>query len=555
MLRLNFRSAGVRFAHFLLLVGSCAAVLAQSSPAPSTPEPLVLRSTTRLVQVNVIVQGKKGEPVTDLKTEDFTIIDGGKSQEIKQFSMESSDRTLPTSDPLPPNVYTNELTQRSGVPASVTMILLDNLNTKFTDQAYAKQQVIQFLRQIEPADRIALYTLGRGLRVLHDYTTDSSQLLRKLSAYRGENLPDVAASEPSSFGGDSLELDAWLGGRGGGPIADFYTTNRVLGTLRTLEFVANHVSRLPGRKNLIWVSGGFPLFIGLDNPAAWRDPSRDMRTFSDDVDRTVRALNNANLAIYPVDARGLMVDPRFSAERRSVDLRNPAPLRAISKGQDTMKELAARTGGRAYYNTNDLKSAIRDAVADARVTYTLGYYPSDEKFDGKFHDIKVKVNRPGVNVRYRKGYYDSPQQPQDEKRRKLELRDAVWSPLDATGMGLVVQVTPSEQQSDPLKLVVKINPKDLHLEELDGKYAGRLDVLFVQKDERGKEYSGVDDTINMRLEPATYQKVSAEGIVYTKQVARAAPATQLRVVVRDAASGAIGSVSVPLAKLPRFANR
>jgi VWFA-related protein len=132
-----------------------------------------------------------------------------------------------------------------------------------------------------------------------------------------------------------------------------------------------------------------------------------------------------------------MADPTFSAANRSAELR-PNPLRpgVGVANQETMRELASRTGGRAYYNTNDLKTAIRDAVQDARLTYTLGFYPSDEKFDSKFHEIKVQVDRPGINLRYRKGYFDLAERPQDYKTRKAELRDAVWSPIDASAIGL-----------------------------------------------------------------------------------------------------------------------
>jgi VWFA-related protein len=174
-----------------------------------------------------------------------------------------------------------------------------------------------------------------------------------------------------------------------------------------------------------------------------RDPAREHLTFSDEIDRTVRAVNNAKLAIYPVDARGLMTSPQFSAERSGNANRRPPKMPAPapgSKNQDTMRELASRTGGRAYVNTNDLNKAIRDAIQDTRVTYTLGFYPSGEKFGGKFHELKVKVDRPGANLRYRKGYFDFAEQPQDAKVRKAELSDAVWSPMEASGLGLIVQV-------------------------------------------------------------------------------------------------------------------
>ncbi|MGI8741257.1 MAG: VWA domain-containing protein [Bryobacteraceae bacterium] len=523
----------------------------QSQTAPA-PGPVVLKSTTRLVQINVIAQDKKGQPIPDLTKQEFHIKVNGKPQPVSVFSVESTG-ALPQSAPvkLPPNTFTNRLEEREGTPSSVTLLLLDALNTKFEDQAYAKQQVIQFLRQIQPSDRIAIYALGRNLRVLHDYTTDASDLVRRLSKYGPQNIPDLAASEPSgALGDDSFNLDSWMRGGGvSGAEADFYTVNRVQGTLRAIEFIADHVARIPGRKNLIWVSGGFPLTIGFDDLSARADPSREQRTFTPEMDRTVRAVNNANLAIYPVDARGLIVDPRFSAENRMADLRpNTRPSLRPPPGvrnQESMRELASRTGGRAYYNTNDLKNAIREAVEDARLTYTLGFYPSDEKFDGKFHEIKLQVDRPGVNLRYRKGYFDFGERPQDDRTRKAELQDAVWSPIDASAIGLVVKARRTGPP-DAFEVYVTVESSGISLEQQGNRWAGRLDIIMVQKDDGGSQYNAATDVIELRLLQPNYQRVLREGLTYRKLVARASQAKSLRVVVRDAASGSIGSVTIPL---------
>jgi VWFA-related protein len=436
----------------------------------------------------------------------------------------------------------------------VSVILLDWLNTKFSDRAYAQAQVIKFLQQqIKAEDHIGLYTLSRGLRVLHDYTSDSTELLARLASSDGKALPDLSRAESRS-GGDAMLLDTWL--RGGGASraeADFYTINRVTGTLKAIEFIANHLSAVPGRKNLIWVSGGFPLMIGLDSPAAMRDPSREQRTFSDEIDRTVRAVNDANLAIYPVDARGLMTSPEFDAARRGNNSRRPPRITASpgSKNQDTMRELASRTGGRAYVNTNDLNKAIRDAIQDTRVTYTLGFYPSGEKFDGKFHELKLKVDRPGASLRYRKGYFDFAEQPQDDKTRKTELSDAVWSPMEASGLGLVVQVQRDTPKPRSMNVFVKIDPHGISLQRQGERWDGRLDLLFVQKDDRGGQFNGLSDTMELQLLQPNYEKVSKEGLVYKKTIEMASQANQLRVVVRDAASGTVGTVTVPFREIKK----
>ncbi len=131
------------------------------APMPAQEPSLVLRSTTRLVQVNVVVQDKNGRPVANLKKEDFVLRDNGKTQEIRIFSVESKDQLYAPAAQLPPNVFSNRLEQRSGAPANVTAILLDGLNTKWGDQAVARQQIIRYLERLQPQDRVGLYTLGR----------------------------------------------------------------------------------------------------------------------------------------------------------------------------------------------------------------------------------------------------------------------------------------------------------------------------------------------------------------------------------------------------------
>jgi len=533
----------------------CAFLIPLRAQDAQPTAPLVLRSTTRLVQVSVIVDDGKGQPVADLKKEDFQIKVGGKVQPISVFSMDagtpsaSSPALAHNDQPLPPNVYTNRLERNGNAGSGITIILLDERNTRLTDLIQAKAQVVRYLRTLQPGDHIGLYVLAGSLRVLHDYTADSATLLNRLESYKqGQALPNTTTGESKdAMEGDALILDGWVRASGGSPLERaFYTTDRIFATLRAFEFIADHMAHTAGRKNLVWVSGGFPLEIGYDSVAAWHNPAIEQRTFTEEVSHTIRALNDANIAVYPVDARGLMVDPRFNAERRSAPRNRPLTAPVGVKNQQTMEELASRTGGRAHYNTNDLAKAIKAAVDDSRVTYTLGFYPTEEKFDGKFHEIKVQVvERGGVKLRYRKGYFDLPEAPQDDATRKRELADAVWSPIDATALGLLAQVQPGSKRGT-VDIAVKIDHTGVSLQSQQDRWVGRLDVLFVQKDDRGNQYNGRSDTIELRLTPETYQKLMKEDLVYHQVVDRAAGAKALRIVVRDAASGSIGSVTAPL---------
>jgi len=521
---------------------------------------LVIRTTTRLVQVNVIVT-KKGAPVPGLKKEDFQVFDNGKRQEIRQFS-EDTRAVLPTAAaPLPQGTFTNQLEQRSGTPAAVTAILLDSVNTRYTDQTYARTQVVQFLKQIQPEDRIAIYTLdSHGLKVLHDYTTDSSDLLAKLAKYQGDIAPDVTGASDVSD-----PLGGWLGSSGGSFEKGFFLNNRITQTLHAIEFIAQNLAPLPGRKNLIWISSAFPLQMGYLPSGGGRrggggsgmsaasrgggkggtggsarssapPPPTDQWTWTDDADRAIRALNDANLAIYPVDARGLVASASARTSNR------------VYQNQATMEELASRTGGRAFINTNDIASAVRTAVEDSSVTYTLGFYPQDDKFNNSFHNLKVKLpDFPHVELRYRKGYVDQKTPPQDEGLRRAALHDAVLSPMDANGIGLRASV---HGTSAGIDVTLRVDPKSILLDPRGDRWAGKLDLLFVEKDAHGVQTYGIDDTLSMELKQQNYDHIQKEGLMYHRVLPLSGGTGEVRVVVRDASTGAVGSVTAPINAIP-----
>jgi VWFA-related protein len=409
--------------------------------------------------------------------------------------------------------------------------------------------VLKYLQTIRPEDHIGIYRLAGGLKVLHSYTSDSTDLVRLLGTYRTKDIPDLSKNDPNSLDKELVSINQWFAGAGAsGAERDFYIINRVRGTLKAIEFIANSLVDVPGRKNLIWVSGGFPLQINMFN---MRDPSRIQESFAPEIDECVRAVNNANLAIYPVDSRGLMTDPRFNAERQKVNVKAPrAPVGV--RNQDTMNELASRTGGHAYYNTNDLKKAITDAVNDARVVYTIGFYPSQETFDGKFHKLDVKVvGHGGLNLRYRKGYFDAPEAPTDVQSARTELRDAVWSPIDATGAGITAGAKIDPSNPNQLNLAIEIDQKVLSLQANGDRWAGRLDILIVQKNDRGQEFNGEDDRLDLNLLKASYDKVMQQGFIYRKSINMAPQAKMVRVIVRDAPSGTLGSLTIPFDKVAR----
>lgn len=542
----------------------------QNSAQPAGTKPLpapAIRATTRLIEVSVLVHDKHGTPVAGLTKDDFTILDEKQPQTIQIFSV---DTNQPASQPaaLPPDTYTNRIDQRSSAPKNVTVILLDGLNTEVTDQEYARKQVIKFLGQIQPQDRVGLYTLGLKLTVLHDFTTDSTALLEALNRYKGRLTPELTASTPHELpinppmptAAEADLFDAFVNSSSQRE-ANFYTTNRVLMTVEAFETIAHHVAALPGRKNLVWVSGSFPINFGFDDPAqATMTPIDQQLQFEDQVEKAARALNEANLAIYPVDARGLMpynmnltknAVPRAGLQGRPTMVQTPGQAEFA-----TMAILADRTGGRAFYNTNDLYNAIRSAVDDSRVTYELGYYPTNTAWNGKFHEIKVMVNKPGVNVRARKGYFATPDPKNTPADEKAALSAAASSPLESTTIGLTVKVSAADVPgAEEMKTVMHFDAREIPFHQEEGRWKAKIQVVYVQLDRAMKILNAPSETYDLNFSPDRYQRILAAGISNTQVVPILAGASELRVILLDKTSGAIGTVRIPLKPyFPRLAS-
>lgn len=545
-----------------------------SSGAQAGPSPVV-RVTTRLVEISVIAQDKRGNLVTDLSEQDFRLFDNGQEQKVASFSMQSA-QLLPeaqnASEAGPPNAWTNTPKSRSGIPVNLTAILYDGLNTKPTDQARARDQIIRLLSQIRPEDRVALYALGSELRVLHEFTSDSSVLLRILAkhpAYEGPevNEPSVessnlpVASKPLDIDANtSAAIDLFLSA----PEELFRqvkTVDRILRTLDAMEAIAAHLAALPGRKSLLWVSGSFPLH--LENvsltPAGGR--GTDQRTFADELGRAARALQDANVAVYPVDARGLNANSvtRFSLGEDNVPSL-PPPFQAAPEAPSsltpnadqlgTMMEIAARTGGVAYYFTNDIRGALREAMDDSRVVYTLAYMPAHDDWKGEFRKVKVEVARKDVHLRYRSGYFAIPDEPLDEAEQKRMLAEAQWSPLEATQLALTVEADRIDSGGKPaIRFKVTANAQDLRFQEKAGKHSADLVFTTAQKADDGHVVRGEQKKLGLDLPEERYREVVAGGMHLAGTLTLDPAATQVRFTLLDAGSGRLGSVDVPLARM------
>jgi VWFA-related protein len=508
---------------------------------------LRLRTETRLVQIDVTVRDSKGKPVEDLTKSDFTVTDNGKPRSFTIFNV-NGDRSpasapsdaeavkpavLPVRPTLPPNTFTN--TSSSPPPEGhSTIILLDGISTCLDTSVWARQGVVGLMTKVPSDERIAIYVLqkGDGLGLLQDYTTDRTRLSDAVDHFIPRGLVGcilgVEGSEDMNEFHNVKSPPKRAPGPGGPPppnASQATSRERSEEIQRTSEAVrlslqalAEKLRLLPGRKNVFWVTRGFPPVQLRDmNKMAW--------------EKTFAALNDANIAVNTVDDNTLFGPPRGFAG-------------AISM----MQQVAEETGGQAYFHRNDLDVAMASGIADSRHSYTLGFYLTE--IDGNYHDLKVHVDRPGLELNYRRGYLAQTETVRDVSARKSDLAAALFNPQDATGLGITasLDVTPGKPRS-MLNAHLRLDPAALSLRQSPGGWMGKVEEMFIELNAEGHEVARISETKQFQIDAAYKQTFDIQGGKLTQAIELAPGAVKLSIVVRDMASGRVGSLTIPLEKL------
>ncbi len=557
------------------------------------PTPTI-RVTSRLVMVDVIALDKSGKPVTDLKPEEFVMEESGKQQKIAVFGLHnppSAPQSLPA---LPPDVYSNRPEAQIS-PGPLTILLIDGLNSPFQNQAFARQKLIEYVKtQHQPGQRMAVLALGNGLIKLQGFTSDPNLLRAAL-----ENWSPEAVRETSVSGGEQRVTSAVpesIGFRGRGvdqgrvqailtAIGNFQEEQaalnldvRIRTTLESLRAIGRMSAGMPGRKNLVWVSASFPITLTpedasvtytptrLDDPTAPPPIPEETSQFAyaqqvrqqevENIRRTAAILADAQVAIYPVDARGLVGASLADASSSGL---NPAGLlrlghefgtqvsaagAAVTNIQGAMHDLAQQTGGQPYFSRNDIDAAVAVASRDGGAYYDLGYYPHKKKFDGGFRKIKVTLTRPGVELRYRRGYYAVDPTKGDAKQRDAELNSMLLrNPGDATMVTFDVQVQPPVKNKVTVHFLVPA--RSFSTEEKSEGRRVNLD-FFLAAVRDGKVAVNTGQTVDAALTPDQFAQVEQQGLMVPIEATVPAGEFELRLAVRDNRTGYFGTLNVPL---------
>jgi len=552
-----------------------------------------LQVTTRSVEVGMIAEDKHGKPIGGLTPEQIEIYDNGHRQQIRSFhhatagAVAAAAPAESTQRAAAPGTFSNAaITAAQEDAPGLLILLLDDSHLGNLDLNRARSAVQHFLAATRPTSRIALYSLNEhGFRVIQDVTGDHVLIAKVLADW----IPDAdsvaqgkdqdrknAREEGKQTGGPpdpaSVEVKE-MGAYHRSPPDIIQTSDaelRQMGTnplryaLEVMTALARHFASVPGHKSLVWISGDKVL-------TGWRDGTPATKPLQKETDAAFEhakeALNEAQITLYAVDAsipslgiggfdstvanpngaqaaiqNGPLAPRASSPEQASI---GPA-LQLI---QGPVRQLAEATGGRAVNKGNDLKATLDGIDRDSNSLYEIGFDP-DSTADGKFHTLEVKLpGRKDVVLRYRTGYLYSEETASTQQR----FQQAVWSPQDATAVGLTAEVTrgPVGPDGSPSRSAVKlrINFPGLALEQKGGRWTDEFYIFVAERDDATQQAAVSGDTLRLSLRQATYDTGMPAGIPYQRAVEVKSKLGSVRVIVVDGNSGRMGSVTLPASAL------
>jgi VWFA-related protein len=583
---------GYYLAWLTLLVLTAASIDSQTAAPDSGSAMPAFKAQARLVLLDVVVTNGKGEPVPGLLGEDFQVWEDGKPQKLLSFEEHKGAASTPVKlPPMPPGVFTNYPLNKA--PDSVNVLLLDWLNTQPPDQAYVRAQTIHYLKSVPPGTSLAVFTLGSRLHMVQGFTTDPAVLLAAL-----ENRKAGPGAEPSRLLATPVQaaveqdvVNLMIMNQAAPAAIDavrqemsatgaLHTDDRVKTTLQALQQLARFLSGIPGRKNVIWFAGSFPISIFPDGAPA--------REYEGDLRLTADLLTPGRVAIYPVSAAGLAGDATYYPEyAQGPRIAEENAKRAES--QIAMEELARDTGGQALYNTNSLSDAMAHAINSGSHYYGLAYAPTDKKMNGKYRAIQVKLVHGEYKLAYRRGYYserdrtepaDGPKaDPKSDSRVNLKSeRQKADNPLlalmrfglpDSTQVVYKVRVLPTDPQpaanaahagaNTEIKGPVTrygvdyaIAAQDIALKTTpDGVRHGSIEAKLVAYDLDGKPLNYVTGKFEIVLQPKEYAEMEKIGLQLREEIDVPAGNVFLRTGIYDPGSGVAGTLGVPLSGIPR----
>lgn len=536
-----------------------AAILISSIPLIGMPQDRkkesqdAIKLRAELVQIDLLVTDKAGKPVSGLKREDFELLDNNKPQLITHFAYEVSNQarakdTTAPQPPIPKTITARELKR-------VVAFVVDTLHLDW-QSVYSTQLMLgNFVdNQMQPGDLVLILPTGGGSGLLQQFTSDRALLHRAIDRLRSTAVDTDTVSrkslsqDPFATGGEQ-PVDSQHRGSGRlsmpetpelGPVEEL----TVRATLYTLENVIKSMRQLPGRKLAVLVSEGF------------RTPAQSMAR--QEIYESIALAARSNVVFYSIDPRGLVGpynafnsmamkedEGPMAVQIAAMHLKNR--IEALDS-REPLTILANETGGTFFSNNNDINRGLANLLDDNSAYYLLGFQPEPAKWDGKLHKIKVTVrNRPDLTVVARKSYLarsDAPK-PTNADPKVDEVIEAIESPLVRRDIDLkLTALYIDNAQREPIvNMLLHIDASKLHFIESEGSFNSSLEQIGFVLDANGRTVEKFSNTLELNLQPKTYQAALKQGFVATRAMNVRPGIYQIRLFVREVGFGLVGTAN------------
>lgn len=527
--------------------------LAQTpAPAPVPQQPAVtFKVEVNYVEIDANVTDVQGNFVRLLTRDDFQVLEDGKPQALTAFAMvdipiERVDPPLFAKAAIPPDVVTN----RTPFEGRVFVLVIDDLHTRFARTGRTRAAARQFVERYVGANDIVavVNTSGYG-KSMQDFTSNRQLALKAIDAAMGGKAESSTEARLQDY-----YANLGMPGAASNANASFNEMqryNNARNSMRTLKNLADFLSGMRGRrKAVVYFSEGINYNVTdtFNNPHA-TDVQREIREL-------VAAATRANVNVYTVDPRGVTSGLEDAIEIGSLptdgsigttDLMNELRLE-----QDSLRVVADETGGFAVLNQNDFRTGFSRILEDNSSYYVLGYYPTNDKRDGRFRNVQVKVLKPGLKVRSRRGYAapvpakkESPSKSSPEGKTTPALRDALESPVAISGLTISAFAAPFKGAgvNDAIAMAIEVDGSALTFTKRpDGLFANELEISLFAADTDGKIKDGARDVISLSLKPQTYEVVRQSAFRVIRRIQVPPGKYQLRIGARESGGGKIGTV-------------
>ena len=519
----------------------------QQQPAKPDEGPATFKSASNLVILNVTVKDKSGNLNSNLKKDDFILLEDGKPQQIAVFDLEKlGTDMLPPIEPEPKVLKTREKVEvekkpevkKEPTPAQVRhqdrrllAMFFDFTTMQPAEQIRAKDAALKFIKtQMTTSDLVSILTYSNRIRVLEECPDDRQRLMDTINGFRIGESSDLAEAVTSTDDADD----------NGGFTADdtefnIFNTDR---KLSALESAAKRLAMYPEKKALIYFSSGVSQ-NGTDNQSQ--------------LTATINAAVRANVSFWPIDARGLVASapagdasqasPRGTAVFTGGSQRSQR--NQLNNQQETLFTLAADTGGKAMLDSNDLSMGIKQAQESTSSYYLIGYYSTNVALDGKYRRIKVQLKSDlKANLDYRNGYYagkDFKKFTASDKERQLEEALALGDPVTDLPIAMEIDFFRAGKGQYIVPISVKVPGSYIELARRGVKGVTEMDFIGQVTDEKGKLAGGVRDGIKVTLSEENSQVLAKRYLQYDTTLMLAPGEYKLKFLARENQTGKMGT--------------